>query len=350
MNNYIWYILLLLNILLSACTNHFDNPIKHFDGKPVKRLYPTNITNLEEFGILRPVLFTQIDSNNFIFHDLRNENIFKLVNLSSKKAISGVNKGQGPNDVLAPSCLIYRNNQILVWDAMQKRMNEILLLSDSVLTINEAYRIDTEVIILYKVHLLDSTFIVTGKFDDYWLAEMNKDGTIRATIDYPIRKETKDIPKTALPQLYSSSARIASSPNNNKIVVTIGRQGLISLINNTKTGIKEYKQIKYHAPKFTVFGEMVSTSALTKDNIEGFWAVDCDDKYVYTIYSGRSFNTHQMLFHQCEHLLVYDWEGNPVKRYILDIPLFNSISYNKEKNCIYGIAENPEGVLVEYQL
>jgi hypothetical protein len=56
-----------------------------------------------------------------------------------------------------------------------------------------------------------------------------------------------------------------------------------------------------------------------------------------------------MQMSHCEHLLVYDWEGNPVRRYILDIPIHKMI-YNKDKNSIYGLAENPEGVLVEYQL
>jgi hypothetical protein len=34
---------------------------------------------------------------------------------------------------------------------------------------------------------------------------------------------------------------------------------------------------------------------------------------------------------------------------MLDIPLY-SMKYNEESNSIYGIAYNPEGVFVEYQL
>ena len=94
----------------------------------------------------------------------------------------------------------------------------------------------------------------------------------------------------------------------------------------------------------------VELPAFSRDNIAGFGAVDCDDNYVYALYSGRTVNTHQALFSRCEHLFVYDWDGNPIKHYILDIPLFNSISYDKEKKCIYGLAENPEGVLIAYQL
>jgi hypothetical protein len=37
-----------------------------------------------------------------------------------------------------------------------------------------------------------------------------------------------------------------------------------------------------------------------------------------------------MLSHHCEHLLVYDRDGNPVKHYTLDIPHF-SMKYDNEK-------------------
>ena len=89
--------------------------------------------------------------------------------------------------------------------------------------------------------------------------------------------------------------------------------------------------------------------AFSKNNKVGFCAVDCDDKYVYALYSGKTFNKFGTLNHHCENLLIYDWNGNPVKRYILDIPLY-SMRYNRETHSIYGIAYNPEGILIEYEL
>ncbi len=70
---------------------------------------------------------------------------------------------------------------------------------------------------------------------------------------------------------------------------------------------------------------------------------------MYALYSGRTFTEHGMESHHCEHLLVYDWDGNPIQHYILGIPL-SSVKYDKEKNTIYGICYDPEGVFVEYQL
>ena len=344
MKNNTGYLYLLLGILLISCTKNINSPIIHFDGKPAEKIYPSKIVDLEEFGILRPFEFLQIDDSNFVIQDLKDENIFNLINLSSKKVIRGVNKGQGPNDILVGVGLQYRDNKILTYDAFLKKMNEIVLLSDTTLGIKEVYRIKTEVVMLYMVYQLDSTFIATGQFGDYWLAEMNKDGEILSTIDFPLWEETKDIRKLSRPSLFF--AKMAKSPDNKRIVVVARNQGVISFLNRTDSGIEEYKQIKYHPPKFTITER---SSAYSRDNVEGFCAVDCDNNYVYAIYSNRTYNSHQLLSSYCEHLFVYDWDGNPVKRYILDIPI-NRISYDKEKNSIYGFSNNPEGVLIEYKL
>ena len=177
---------------------------------------------------------------------------------------------------------------------------------------------------------------------------MNKDGKIISTIDYPVREATKDLSRAMLPSLYSTGVRMSNSPDGKRIVVATGSQGILSFLKRTDPGIKEYKQIKYQEPIIAL--PPGGGASYTRDNINGFSAVDCDDNYVYALYSGRTFNSHQTKFTHCEHLFVYDWDGNPIKHYILDIPLFNSISYDKEKNCIYGLAENPEGVLIVYQL
>jgi len=341
------YLFLLLSILLTACAKSFNSPIKHFEGKPLKKLYPSRIVDLEEFGILNPVQLIQIDDSVFVIRDSKNENIVNIINLSSKKVISGVNIGQGPGEVLDASRLQYRNNKILAWDGMPKKMYEVVVLSDVALAIKEFYKVDTDMLISSQLNHLDSTFIAVAWFQDYWLVEMNKDGKILSTIDFPMWEGTKNIPKTALANIYQSL--MANSPDNKRIAVAALSQGLISFLNRTDSGIKEYKQLKYHAPIFTV--NEGGRAVTSRDNLEGFRAIDCDDTHVYVMYSGKTFNSNPTASQSglCDHLLVYDWNGNPVKRYILGIPI-RSIKYNKETNSIYGLAENPEGVLVEYQL
>ena len=141
---------------------------------------------------------------------------------------------------------------------------------------------------------------------------------------------------------------MANSPNNLKVVAATQKHGHISFFDYIKgESLIEYKQLSYYAPKFTITDR--GGIAFSKDNRIGFCALDCDEDYVYALYSGKSFNSDGLLNHHCKNLLIYDWKGNPIKRYILDIPLY-SMRIDKDKKLVYGIAYNPEGVLVEYQL
>ena len=347
MKKNVCYIFIPVFFLLSACTENINSPIIHFNGKPIEKIYPSKIVSLWQFGVLRPFFLVQIDDSTFVFQDNKSVNVFNWINLSSGKVISGVNIGQGPDEILSSTSLLYRHNKVLSYDSFKKKMSEIVVSSDTTLAIKEVFMTDPEIRILYVVNQLDSTVFATGEFDDYWLVEMNIDGKIISAIDFPIWEETKDISKYTRTSLFRMT-KMANSPDNKKVVAVTSSQGVISFLNRTESGIKEYKQINYYAPKFNVTERGVT--AFSRDNVEGFKAVDCDDMYIYTIYSGRTFNSHQSINYHCEHLLVYDWDGNPIRRYILDLPIYNTIIYNKKTNSIYGLADNPEGVLVEYKL
>jgi hypothetical protein len=336
--------ILLLSVMLIACTKNPTCPIRHFEGKPVQRIYPAKIVDLEEFGILRPAGLVKTDNNSFLIRDRQNENIFNLINLSTGKIARGINIGQGPGELIMPTNFQYRNGKMLTYD--RKKIYEIILSSDSTLAVKELYEIDTDVPRLFMINHLDTTFMATGIFEDFWLAEMNKDGEILSTIDFPIFKETRRTPGIALSLLYISTY-MANSPDNKRVVIATQSHGVISFLNRTESGIEEYKQLRYHAPNFIV--QERGNIAYSRDNRIGFCSLDCADNYVFALYSGRTFSSHGMLNHRCEHLLVYDWEGNPIRRYVLDIPL-TAFVYCKKTNSIYGLAEHPEGVLIQYQL
>ena len=349
MKNKVYYLLVVLSVLITACTRNITCPIRHFDGKPVKKLYPTKIIDLENFDVLRPINFTRLGDGVFVVQDLRNSNIFNLINLYSQEVMRGVSIGQGPGEfVQPPITLQYLNGRILAFDFVSTKIFEIVPSSDTTLVAQELYAIDTGTIpSLMRIHFLDSnSFIARGIFKDFWLAEMNTKGEILATIPYPSWAETRNIPWTALPQLHSK--HVAHSPDGQRVVVAMGSHGLLSFLNRTESGVEEYKQIKYHPPLFHITER--GGSAFSRDNVRGFVDVACDDNYIYALYSGRTINSYGAESGYGKHLLVYDWAGNPIRRYILDIPLLWRIYFDRERNRIYGIANNPEGVLVQYQL
>ncbi len=233
-----------------------------------------------------------------------------------------------------------------IYDFDRRKLSQIDISTDSILILNGVLDINLD-IRLFAINYQESHMIATGLFEDAWLVSLKGNGEIISRVDFPAFVETTNTPNMERSMLYLST-RTVRSPDNKRVAAATQDLGLLSFFNcSGESVLEEYKQLKYYGPEFIVLER--GGIAWSKDGMIGFCGLDCDDEYVYALYSGRTFMEHGMESHHCEHLFVYDWSGNPVKYYTLDIPLF-SMKYDKERNTIYGIGYNPEGVFVEYQL
>ncbi|WP_019539948.1 BF3164 family lipoprotein [Proteiniphilum acetatigenes] len=339
-------ILIIFNaILLFSCNKTVNNPIQHFEKSQKQRLTHSRVIDLEEFDILRPGQVIRKDDSYMVW-DLKNEKMFHLVNFDSKKVIKGIKIGNGPGEIISPSSLQLKDGRFLICDTDREKISRIDISSDTTLTLKEVEDINFDTR-LFVINYQGSHIIATGLFDDAWFASLKGNGEIISKVDFPSFEETSNTTGMELSMLYIST-HIVNKPDNKKVVAATQDLGVISFFNYINGSIlEEYKQIKYYGPKFILLER--GGIAWSKDGPIGFCDLDCDDDYVYALYSGRTFTEHGMESHHCENLLVYDWDGNPVKHYILDTPLF-SMKFDNEKNTIYGIGYNPEGVFVEYQL
>lgn len=337
--------LLFITILLLSCNKTINTPIEHFEKRPKHMLTASKVIDLEEFNILKPGLVIRRD-DSYMISDLMNENIFSLVNFKSGKVIKGIKMGNGPGEIIGVFGFELKYDDFLVYDSDRKKMNQIAISSDSALILKEIEEINFDKR-LFGTNYQGSHVIATGLFEDAWFASLKGNGEIISKVDFPDFEETSNTTGMELSMLYIST-HIVNKPDNKKVVAATQNFGVLSFFNYINGAIlDEYKQVKYYGPQFTLLER--GGIAWSKDGSTGFCGLDCDDEYVYALYSGRTFTEHGMGSHHCEHLLVYDWDGNPVKHYILDIPLF-SMKYDKAKNSIYGIGYDPEGVFVEYQL
>ena len=328
-----------------SCNQTINNPIQHFTPAKKQRLIHSKIIHLEEFDILMPAHVFRMDGSYMVW-DNNNEKMFSLVNFDSKKVIKGIRKGNGPGEIISTISVQVKDGRLLIYDSDRRKISRIDISSDTILTLKEVEDINFDKR-LFVINYQGSHIIATGLFEDAWLATLKGNGEIISKVDFPTFEETNNIPKMELSMLYLST-HTANKPDNKKVVAATQDLGVISFFNYINGLIlEEYKQLKYYGPEF-ILPERGGI-AWSRDGQIGFCGLDCDDEYVYALYSGRTFTEHGMLSHHCENLLIYDWDGNPVKHYILDIPLF-SMKFDNEKNTIYGIGYYPEGAFVEYQL
>lgn len=343
MNKVITLILFISPFL--SCNKEVHNPIDHFSESKRERLTHSKIIELDEFDILKPASVIRKE-NSYMIWDLNDEDMLHLVNFESKEVKRGIRRGSGPGEAVAIVDLQLKDDDFFIFDPNKQKISQVDISSDATLKLKEVDGFGFEEH-LFSVDYQNSHCIAVGILEDVWLVVLNREGEVISKVDFPVFEETNNIPKLEQSMLYLST-RTAKKPDNKKVVAATQSFGVLSFLNYADgPKLKEYKQIKYYGPNYIQQGN--GAIAWSKDGEVGFCGLDCDDDYVYALYSGRTFAEHGMVNHHCEHLLVYDWDGNPVKHYMLDIPLF-SMKYDKENNSIYGIGYNPEGVFVEYQL
>ena len=76
---------------------------------------------------------------------------------------------------------------------------------------------------------------------------------------------------------------------------------------------------------------------LTNCTDKGLSDIDTDLSYVYLLYSGSSLLDKESSAYTSNIVLVYNWEGIPVKRYVLD---HSVISIYIRNNMLWCIGEN----------
>ena len=94
-------------------------------------------------------------------------------------------------------------------------------------------------------------------------------------------------------------------------------------------------------------------AAVAKNNREGYVDAYVTSKNIYLLYSGRSEADAEIETREqaslSNQILVYDWDGNEVKRYETDVDL-QSICVNKAESIIYAVSFNPDPEIVFFEL
>ena len=123
--------------------------------------------------------------------------------------------------------------------------------------------------------------------------------------------------------------------------------GAFSIFDISGNILHEKMRKIYYEPKvISMSGEMISP-AHDGEETKGFFSAESTEDHIYLLYSGRTRETQAELDSECSHLLVYDWDGNPVRRYELEKTI-NSIFLKDGK--IFGASKYPKARIYVYDL
>lgn len=332
LNNKHSYLIILLYFL--CFTNCTDKGLSDIDTD-----FPTNSVimsadsiNLEEKGLLLPFSVSYIDSC-FIFSNIRIKDRLSIWNQKNNEVINTAHIGNGPNEIIQYLPVSNNMSEFLFADRIK---GKIFKLDLHRYEFKQIIQINESINRFYSLAMLDSTSIIgTGMFEQGRFLIYNiADSTYVYEGEYPSNKDIQPLQPYQQAALYAGTL-IGVHPDKNKFVAAY--KGLIDFYNidkfyNLSSSVNRY----YHFPQFAIHQEG-PVIAHKKEEAVGFLSLAYDASYVYLLYASSSLLDKGSSAYASNTILVYNWEGMPVKRYVLN---HNVISIHVSNNMLWCIGEN----------
>ena len=106
------------------------------------------------------------------------------------------------------------------------------------------------------------------------------------------------------------------------------------------------RKIYYEPRLYSLEGKMISP-AHDRSNTQAFYSAASTEENIYLLFSGKQLGDMTDPTYECSHLLVYDWDGNPIRRYELEHPI---TSIHLQAGRIYGVSTFPTAAYYVYEL
>ena len=147
--------------------------------------------------------------------------------------------------------------------------------------------------------------------------------------------EFKYIPNDKPSDSYKSANKcfILAKPSGEKVVLTYRFADIIEIFDlNKNTSIASHGPEVFHVDFNPLQVKSFNVMGRTSKTRYAFINAAVTDNYIYVLYSGKLSNTKNSYFGS--YIFVYDWDGNPIKKIILDREAL-SLTVSKNDKDIY---------------
>ena len=262
------------------------------------------------------------------------------------------NKGQGPNDFLQPYSIQHIENNIIgTWD-INARMYYEFALPDEKKEVSIDKRVRFEVILLSRViKTAYNQFIALMMADDeaMFLLADSTGKTVNTFFEYPYRNNDERQRFNNRARFSAYQGELATNPSKTKFVYASDKGEIIHFYdienNNIKPIVKIEKEYALYENREIPGGG--TGVQLGTEGMRGYVSIYATEQFVYALFSGKKVGeTNSRAAHT---LRIFDWNGNNVKEYELDVPsLYLCVSDDDSK--LWAIATNPDPELVYFNL
>ena len=341
MKKHILYYCLFLSIYLFACTSQ---------GKQEKHQtisYKHRVFVHSDSCILGKPNQIALSGSYLAITDLNNDKVLYVFNSQTGKKVGEyVNRGQGPGEYYSISSLGRWKDGMYLYDVNKREMAEIAF-KDSV-------RIIPRMSFGRELHptfvpLNDDTFIASGFYPEGRFCLIKDSGKQKEYImEYPSRDDAeKEVTNFAKSQAYSGG--IVAHPSGSLFMAHVSKADMLSFYSYENGNVRLIKEMLNSFPDYEYDKENQRYLAISRQNpFTHLWGCGTE-KYVYLLYSGKSYAEAGERAFLSSRIEVYNWEGEKVKTLMLDIPIQGMV-VSEDDSTMYAIALNPEPQIVAFDL
>lgn len=311
---------------------------------------PAQSINLEDWNILKVNSFA-VFGDWVAIRGGDKRYAVSLLNLQTGENFGLAWRGRGPGEFVNPIGFDRKDSTLIIYDAASKVMVSIDIhkSSEKRIPVYDTLLIASPPVPpILKPHRLKSGMYITSAFseeDHAWYGLRDSTGYLVASVLAPNFEPLQNMDANHYLSFVASSL-YTSHPSGKKVCVASLMSAAISFSGIEENDLKEYHREEYNPPQIKNTASGTRMEGFT----DGFEGLQSNDKYVYALYSGKKVENLKDDIAQardCDYLIVYDWDADPVYLFRLQIPAY-SISLSGDK--LYALSNNPNLTMHIYKM
>jgi hypothetical protein len=258
-------------------------------------------------------------------------------------------RGQGPDEFIFPFSLQYLSDDLLgVYDAQTKQFSEVALNQPEH---PETKRISFSLMMNFKVLKTQwNQYIGMGAYPDCMYMMFDSSGLqVKPFFEYPYKdSDEKHIGNPVRSMAYQG--KMVANPSATRFAYASSYADIIHFYRISFGDIQLIQKIENRFCDYVPEEKNGGISApIQSTNQNGCVDLYATEKYVYLLYSGKSFGEYQEKAFEGNEVRMYDWSGNLLGEMALDIPC-KFFCVSPDDQTMWAIAEIPEPTIVRFEL
>ena len=345
------YLWLAFSVLLTSCGQSERRKWEDWERSFTIARELKSVSCMDEELILGgPVQMLYADSSLFI-HDAKTENLFWLIDLADQcKTYRFGKRGNAGNEFLQIGSVCKMNNDSVLgaWDSYRRELREINL--GQVKRWEEGYPVimkDTTSKFRMKLYATRcDNYLGLGFYEEGMLSLSGPTQQTSYFFEYPYRDQHERMTSNRLRGM-AYQGTVCSNKSHDKFLYAIDSAPIFMLFSVSDNQInKTYEWIGGYPTYRTEETANSFSAPISADNKMSFISAYATERYIYLLYSGKSFREAQMKAFEADVIYRLSWDGEPVDKLFLDTSITLFCVSDDDKN-LYALANKGELELVK---